>query len=359
MASKSSTDTSPGQSLRLPLAILQLLSASLLGLHVGLTEGMRQHGGPVLGLAVLLIMILWVSDAVLRKGWVTSALVACNTAVLVYLTEDSGAIEPWVYFEFILVMLMASCSPSMIQFSGLGAILCTVYGLSVYLYGSLLTEQGVLIPILIAMAMVYGRASSRVPHHAEKDDTAADQPSPESMRDALTGLPNRSRFLQLVWRAVAYAKNNDDFLFAVLFIDLDGFKPINDGLGHKAGDAVLIETARRLHACLRKGDTVARYGGDEFTLLVNNVNSETDAVRVAERVLRRVQEPIHAGKRVQIGASIGIALSTNIYEGPEDLIRHADVAMYRAKSQGKNQYVISDQLRDIEIPGERRLKHGG
>jgi diguanylate cyclase (GGDEF)-like protein len=169
------------------------------------------------------------------------------------------------------------------------------------------------------------------------------------MTDALTGLPNRAQFIEHAWRAVNCAKNNNEFHFAVLFIDLDGFKPINDGLGHKAGDAVLIEVAKRLQACLRKGDIVGRYGGDEFTLLINNVAGKPDAIRVAERVLRKLPDPIDVGQRVQVGGSIGIAISTNLHGSPEDLIRQADAAMYRAKSQGKGRYEVSDQIRDTKV----------
>jgi diguanylate cyclase (GGDEF)-like protein len=135
--------------------------------------------------------------------------------------------------------------------------------------------------------------------------------------------------------------------FAVLFIDLDGFKPINDRPGHKAGDAVLRQAAKRFQACMRRGDVVGRYGGDEFTLLINEVTGEADAVRVAERILAKLKEPIDVGEPVMVGASIGIALSANLHERPEDLIRDADGAMYRAKAQGKNRYAFSDQARDI------------
>ena len=177
------------------------------------------------------------------------------------------------------------------------------------------------------------------------------------MTDGLTGLPNRAQFLEHMARAIQCGRANRDIQFAILFIDLDGFKPINDRLGHKAGDAVLRHTAKRFQACMRKGDIVGRYGGDEFTLLVHHVTGPADAIHVAERVLAKLKEPIDVGEPVMVGASIGIALSTNLHERPEDMIRDADGAMYRAKAQGKNQYVVSDQARDIpNVELKDRLK---
>jgi diguanylate cyclase (GGDEF)-like protein len=164
-----------------------------------------------------------------------------------------------------------------------------------------------------------------------------------SAKDPLTGLPNRAQFLEQVGRIIQYRYINRNFQFAVLFIDLDGFKPINDKLGHKAGDVVLRHAAKLLQGCVRKGDLVGRYGGDEFTVLLTNVKSPADAARVAESILSKIRTPINVGESVVVGASIGIAMSTNLHEGAEDLIRDADAAMYRAKAQGKNCYVVSDQ----------------
>jgi diguanylate cyclase (GGDEF)-like protein len=174
-----------------------------------------------------------------------------------------------------------------------------------------------------------------------------EQSRKESMCDALTGLPNRAQFLEKVERSVKCGQHNREFHFAILFVDLDGFKPINDRLGHKAGDAVLRHTAKLFQGCSRKGDLVARYGGDEFTFLINNVKGPTDAIHVAERILAKVEAPINVGEPVKVGASIGIALSTNVHERAEDLIRDADGAMYEAKGKGKNCYVVSDQTSNI------------
>ena len=343
-------------SLRLPLTALQLLFTFLVIYHVRFADLMRPRDGLTFGLLFLTIVILCLLTSRLNTRRIVVFLTAANTAVLVNMTEDTRTIEPWLYLGYLLVMLMASFSPSTLQFFGLGGLLCTVYGMSVYWFGSQAAEHILLIPILLAMALVYGNKTSMVLEESKDSAQTEDRALPEAARDPLTVLPNRAEFIELVWRAIQCARNNQEFLFAVLFVDLDGFKPINDRLGHKARDAVLKETARRLYACLRKGDVVARYGGDEFTLLINKVTGKADAIRVAERVLRKVKDPIDVGQHVQVGASIGIALSTNIHERPEDLIRDADLAMYRAKAQGKGQYEVSDQLRDTKVPSGAGLK---
>jgi len=346
-----------GSSLRVSLALIQILFTVLLSYHDAFTDLIIGHDDAVLGLTFLTIVILCLPHSLLNTRWAIFILTAANTAILVKVTLQARTIEPGLYLGYILVMLTASFSPSYAQFLVLGGLLCTVYGMSVYQFGSLFAEQSLVVPILLAMTLVYANKTYTADDAVKQGADADDKSRSEAMTDALTGLPNRAQFTDWLWRAIQCARNNREFLFAVLFVDLDGFKPINDGLGHKAGDAVLIETARRLHACLRKGDVVARHGGDEFTLLINNVNGKEDAIRVAERVLRKVKEPIDlARKRVQVGASIGIALSTNIHERPEDLIRDADLAMYRAKSQGKGNYSVSDQLRDTKVPEGVSLK---
>jgi len=155
-----------------------------------------------------------------------------------------------------------------------------------------------------------------------------------AFHDGLTGLPNRTLFLDNLLRLNAAAKRHGHHPFALLFLDLDRFKVINDSLGHSAGDKLLIEMSQRLVECTREEDTVARLGGDEFALLLEQVRGPEDAIRVAERVLERLADPLVLdGNEVSITCSIGIALSLTGEKNPEDLLRDADMAMYQAKTR--------------------------
>ena len=170
--------------------------------------------------------------------------------------------------------------------------------------------------------------------------------------DPLTGLPNRLLFIDRLGRLIKHSKRRKDHLFAVLFLDLDGFKMINDSLGHLMGDQLLVGVASRLEKCLRSSDTVARLGetftvarlgGDEFTILLDDIKEPMDANRAAERLMKSLAPPfVLAGKEVFTSISIGIALSNSAYEEPEDMLRDADTAMYRAKSLGKARYEVFD-----------------
>jgi diguanylate cyclase (GGDEF)-like protein/PAS domain S-box-containing protein len=170
--------------------------------------------------------------------------------------------------------------------------------------------------------------------------------------DALTGLPNRLLFLDRLVRLIEHAKRHKDYLFAVLFLDLDGFKMVNDSLGHVIGDQLLVEVAKRLEKSLRVSDTVtrieklftlARLGGDEFTILLDQVNDSNDAALVAERLMKAMEAPFAlSGKKVFTSVSIGIALSSIGYDKAEDMLRDADTAMYRAKALGKARYEVFD-----------------
>ncbi|MDQ3908701.1 MAG: EAL domain-containing protein, partial [Acidobacteriota bacterium] len=180
-----------------------------------------------------------------------------------------------------------------------------------------------------------------------------------AFHDALTGLPNRALFTQQLHVAVEGAKRGDGHgLFAVLFIDLDRFKVINDSLGHPLGDKLLVALARRLEGGLRGGDTVARLGGDEFAILLNDLEKPEDALRVADRVLSEIAQPFQlGGHEVFTAASIGIALSTSGYTNEEEVLRDADTVMYRAKAQGAARYEVFDQRMHARVVSQLKLEN--
>ena len=181
-----------------------------------------------------------------------------------------------------------------------------------------------------------------------------DKLSHDARHDPLTQLPNRSWFLKNLHECFSMAKERLGYLFGVLFIDLDGFKAINDRFGHAAGDDLLKQVAGRLRGCLREDDSVsrgaafsgpartaedsllARMGGDEFTVLLGEVRAENDAALVAERIENELSMPfLIDGRSVRISASVGIAVNSRSYASAEEVLRVADAAMYRAKARGK------------------------
>lgn len=162
-----------------------------------------------------------------------------------------------------------------------------------------------------------------------------------AFHDALTGLPNRTLLLDRLGMAVERAKRLNDYSFAILFVDLDRFKIVNDSLGHDMGDKLLVDLSRRLETCARKIDTVARLGGDEFAILLDSIPSQNLAIEVAERIQVSLNLPFELeGQEFFTTASIGIAYSETGYERPEDILRDADTAMYRAKANGKARHEV-------------------
>ena len=159
--------------------------------------------------------------------------------------------------------------------------------------------------------------------------------------DGLTELPNRVLFIDRLRQAIERSKRRSDYYFAVLFLDLDAFKEINDHFGHGIGDDFLVVIARRLESCLRGGDTVARFGGDEFTVLLEDIKDITDATNAAKRIQDSLRLPLNLnGYQLSTTASIGIAWNFSNYEEPANILRDADIAMYQAKRQGKATYAI-------------------
>ncbi len=175
--------------------------------------------------------------------------------------------------------------------------------------------------------------------------------------DSLTQLSNRVHFDEQLNRAIARVQRHPEQRFAVMYLDFDRFKMVNDSLGHKAGDELLVNVARRLKAMLRETDVLARLGGDEFAILAEDLGRQRDAVDLAERIHKELTRPVMLGTmEVSITASIGITFSTNNYQSSDQIIRDADIAMYKAKSKGKAQYAIFDSSLHAHVSAQLQLE---
>jgi diguanylate cyclase (GGDEF)-like protein/PAS domain S-box-containing protein len=167
----------------------------------------------------------------------------------------------------------------------------------------------------------------------------------QALYDSLSGLPNRRLFVDRLGQALRRTKRRKGRAVAVLFMDLDGFKVINDSLGHDTGDRLLVEVSKRLRTCLRPEDTLARFGGDEFTVLIEDVEAPDDAVRVAARVVEELREPFTLdGRELYVDASIGVGLGSGGTKSPEELLREADTSMYRAKEESSGYKVFDPAM---------------
>jgi diguanylate cyclase (GGDEF)-like protein len=216
-------------------------------------------------------------------------------------------------------------------------------------------DQGRVVGSLVVATRTAGRRFSQVEQdvllafaeHASlavTDARMVDDARHRAMHDSLTGLPNRALFIDRLAHALASARRRRTGV-AVLFLDLDNFKVVNDSLGHTAGDDLLLAVGGRLRETLRRSDTIARFGGDEFGILVEDVEHERDAIRVAEQVAALFVHPFSLDAREHfVSASIGIAISDAAADKPDTLIRNADAAMYRAKSHGRGGYELFDEI---------------
>jgi len=163
----------------------------------------------------------------------------------------------------------------------------------------------------------------------------------QALHDPLTGLANRVLCTDRIWRALERGKRREQYQFCVLFVDLDRFKVINDCLGHRFGDRLLMEIARRLRECVRDLDTVSRFGGDEFIVLLEELESPRTAMRVVKRIRQSMRTPFACdGHEVRVSASIGIVLGPGAGQSPEDLIQRANVAMHRSKESGRDRFKV-------------------
>jgi diguanylate cyclase (GGDEF)-like protein/PAS domain S-box-containing protein len=164
-----------------------------------------------------------------------------------------------------------------------------------------------------------------------------------AMHDGLTGLPNRALFNDMLQRELAHARRTQGYLFAVLFIDLDNFKEVNDHFGHATGDKLLVKLAERVRQCLRPKDLFARMGGDEFAVLLSEVTSAEEVRGIADRINHVLSEHTTiAGHELGISGSIGVVMDRPTFDTPDRVMRAADKAMYRAKALGRNRYVVFD-----------------
>jgi diguanylate cyclase (GGDEF)-like protein len=205
---------------------------------------------------------------------------------------------------------------------------------------------------------VIGQLNQEIAQHKQTQQKLLTQ----ALHDSLTDLPNRTLFMEHLEKSLQRSRRNKNYFFAVLFIDLDRFKIINDSLGHSVGDQLLIAISRILQRACRELDVVARLSGDEFTILLEDLPDFREAITVTERLLDKLTHAIHLGNhQVFTGASIGVVFGSPNYQNGTELLRDADIAMYRAKALGKGRYAIFDQemyaqtLRLSQIENDLRL----
>lgn len=295
------------------------------------------------GIFGTLLLLFLVATKARQQNMVT-ALVLADTMAVSYLFMSLKTGQAFLPYPYFVILMMALLGQNVRHITGSVALICLAY-VGVIYHQHLLSQQYLLLlPVMVTMAAL-------VTCHVFRSEllaTHATRIQQHVAIDTLTGLPNRTAFIDRVWDSMHVARRFNEDLFAVLFIDLDGFKAVNDQHGHRAGDELLRGMAGRLRLVLRKGDVMARYGGDEFCVLLTRVSSKAEALRIAERILEKVKAAmvVGNGQAVTVGASIGIALSSNVHSRPEDLIRDADAAMYRVKQRGKNGIGFSDQLGD-------------
>ena len=249
----------------------------------------------------------------------------------------------WSSVTYFAGAAVAGLIASSVGMIGLYAVLLTIPMISIlyFTYYKYLED----IRATAAQAEQAERERAEAEHaRAESERERAEQFRYAAFHDALTNLPNRALLTENLKAVIARSKQETDYQFAVLFLDLDRFKNINDSLGHTIGDQLLVTIARRLEHSVREVDTVARLGGDEFAILLNGINHSDDAIQMTERIQKAISMPYSlSGHEVFTTPSTGIALGVTGYDDPEEILRDADTAMYHAKERGKACYEMFDQ----------------
>ena len=260
---------------------------------------------PVLVLAPLLavgVALPYAGDRFLRRLMVASWFVTLAIALIGEFPDPESALPSWYRSGFLVAAIVTAST----------VVLLLLWQFRTRLVGTL----------------AQARAAEKQMRH-------------DAYHDVLTGLPNRALFMERVVRTMERARKDEDYLFTVLFLDLDRFKNVNDSLGHSVGDLLLIEIARRLGSCVHPTDTVARLGGDEFTVLLEDLKDVENANAVAGRLQEEIEAPIEVDQHeLYVTASVGIVTNTHHRDRPEDLLRDADTAMYRAKENGRARYEV-------------------
>jgi diguanylate cyclase (GGDEF)-like protein len=317
------------------------------------------HGDEYTLSNVSFFLVLAALFALNRAGHVTGAgllTVALLTAGSLYLLSTDDTLKT-TFIAMCIPVLLASFL--IVPWSGFLITTMLIVG---YMTIDITTPDNIGIvdsgdyPALLALVVV----SSIAYMLSSSLNRAYEETRRQALHDSLTGLPNRALFTNRLQQSID-RKSRESDTSAVLYMDLDQFKIINDSLGHETGDRLLIEVSRRLRSCLRPGDTAARLGGDEFTILLDDISGPADAVRVAERVAEELREPFRLGEhQVFVTTSVGIALNDSAGVSPNSLLRNADVAMYDAKKEGKARYKIFDPgmhakaIRRLEMENELR-----
>lgn len=364
-----------------PVGDLVLFGALLLIIY---NHSDKQDGTPILLLAgTLLAMIVtdsiygyqtllgtYVSGGLLDIGWIVSFLLA-GLAGISQLTaiqpknniqipprqglsgklKSIGPYLPFFWFVGAFILLIRGGLTSLpMNFASISAGVGCVIGLVIIRQIITLSVNNKLnaqlqntLGSLRIQTIELGKANLELQTEIAERERVEEQLSYNALHDAMTGLANRTLFLDRLGQAIEHTKRRTDHAFAVLFIDLDQFKVVNDSLGHLTGDQLLILVAQRLRDCLRSSDTIARFGGDEFEILLDVTVAEKTVLTVTNKIQEAIRSPFRIEEHeIFISASIGVLMSLDGYDHAEDVLRDADLAMYQAKALGKGRSEIFD-----------------
>ncbi|MGH7148551.1 MAG: putative bifunctional diguanylate cyclase/phosphodiesterase, partial [Nitrospiraceae bacterium] len=306
----------------------------------------------------LIVGLMVLPARVVEATWFPVTLALGDTLITTYMIYLSGNASSDMYLTYFLIIVIASTCRTLAQMLGLSIVVCGMYTAMVYMMSAGGEEvpwesHFLRIPFLLIMATFYGLTTERVRQVSrEKSDLLLER-NALTKYDPLTGLPNRRSFADLLDRALERALRNDQ-LVGVLVLDLDDFKRINDTLGHTMGDLLLTAVSARLTSCFRKSDTVARFSGDEFGVILENISSPDYAARVAQKLQAAMAPSLSlGGHEVVVTASLGVAVYPLDASDADTLIKNANTAMNHVKAQGKN--ALQFFKADMNVRAVKRL----